>query len=63
MDQVRVRKAPGGLAPLQRESVEPAYYHGLTYREAAEKLAVAEGMVKTRIRDGLVRLRAAPGTH
>ncbi|MGB8861537.1 MAG: ECF RNA polymerase sigma factor SigK [Ilumatobacteraceae bacterium] len=57
LEQVRVRRALGQLSELQREAVELAYFGGHTYREVAVLLDVAEGTVKSRIRDGMIRLR------
>ena len=57
LDQARVRRALGQLSELQREAVELAYFGGHTYREVAVLLGVAEGTVKSRIRDGMIRLR------
>ena len=57
LDQVRVRRALTQLSELQREAVELAYFGGHTYREVAVLLDVAEGTVKSRIRDGMIRLR------
>lgn len=49
------------LTDTQQESVKLAYYGGLTYREVAEKLHVAVPTIKSRIRDGLLRLKACLG--
>ncbi|MFM2079245.1 MAG: hypothetical protein RJA49_3135 [Actinomycetota bacterium] len=57
LDQARVRRALANLSELQLEAVELAYFGGHTYREVAVLLGVAEGTVKSRIRDGLIRLR------
>jgi RNA polymerase sigma-70 factor, ECF subfamily len=61
LDRERVRRCLGSLTPLQRESVTLAYYSGYTYREVAALLGVAVGTVKTRMRDGLIRLRDCLG--
>lgn len=57
LDRARVQRALGRLTELQREAVELAYYGGHTYREVAVLLGVAEGTVKTRIRDGMIRMK------
>jgi len=61
LDRERVRRCLTSLTDLQRESVTLAYYGGYTYREVAELLDVAVGTVKTRMRDGLIRLRDCLG--
>jgi RNA polymerase sigma-70 factor (ECF subfamily) len=56
-DRRRVRRALDRLTSMQREAVELAYFSGYTYREVAVLLDVPEGTIKTRIRDGMIRLR------
>jgi RNA polymerase sigma-70 factor, ECF subfamily len=46
---------------MQRESITLAYYGGHSYRQVAELLNVTLGAIKTRIRDGLIRMRDCLG--
>jgi RNA polymerase sigma-70 factor (ECF subfamily) len=57
LDRERVRRCLGGLTELQHEAVTLAYYGGYTYSQVAGLLGVALGTIKTRIRDGLIRMR------
>jgi RNA polymerase sigma-70 factor (ECF subfamily) len=61
LEHEAVRRCLGGLTELQRESVQLAYYGGNTYREVAELLDTPLGTIKTRLRDGLIRLRDCLG--
>lgn len=60
-EREQVRRCLGSLTELQRESVGLAYYQGYTYGEVAKLLGAPLGTVKTRLRDGLIRLRDCLG--
>ncbi|HVO31304.1 MAG TPA: sigma-70 family RNA polymerase sigma factor [bacterium] len=57
-ERERVRAALAALPGPQRQALEMAFFEGLTHTEIAEKLATPLGTVKTRIFDGMRRLRA-----
>lgn len=57
VDAQEVRRCLRSLTPLQHEAVTLAFYGGHTYPEVATLLAVNPSTVKTRLRDGLSRLR------
>ncbi len=57
----RVRGALSTLTEVQREAVGLAYFGGYTHTEVATMLELPVGTAKTRIRDGLIRLRDAMG--
>jgi RNA polymerase sigma-70 factor (ECF subfamily) len=61
LEREAVRRCLDSLTDLQRESINLAYYGGNNYREVAELLDVPLGTVKTRMRDGLIRLRDCLG--
>lgn len=56
-DRHEVRDALAQLSPLQREAIVLAYFGGRTYREVATELGIPEGTAKTRLRDGLKKLK------
>lgn len=61
LEAERVRRCLAGLTELQRESITLAYYGGYTYPQVAALLGTALGTIKTRIRDGMIRLRDCMG--
>jgi RNA polymerase sigma-70 factor, ECF subfamily len=61
LERLQVRRCLDGLTELQREAIVLAYYNGHTYREVAEMLDTALPTIKTRMRDGLIRMRDCLG--
>ena len=57
LERQQVRRCLEGLTDLQREAITMAYYGGHTYRQVADLLEIALPTIKTRMRDGLIRLR------
>lgn len=63
LEHEQVRRCMETLTELQREAVDLAYYQGYTYAEVAESLGANAATVKTRMRDGIVRLRDCMGVQ
>ncbi|GAB3447712.1 ECF RNA polymerase sigma factor SigK [Actinophytocola sediminis] len=61
LEQEQVRRCLATLTELQRESVMLTYYGGRTSRDVGELLGTPLGTIKTRLRDGLIRLRDCLG--
>lgn len=61
LDSQRVRRALESLTETQRGAVQLAYFGGYTHTEVAALLGIPLGTAKTRIRDGLIRLRDTLG--
>jgi RNA polymerase sigma-70 factor (ECF subfamily) len=61
IEQQQVRRCLDGLTELQREAITLAYYGGHSYREVADLLGAALPTIKTRMRDGLIRMRDCLG--
>lgn len=60
-DAVQVHECLDTLTTLQRQSITLAYFGGHTQREVGEMLGAPLPTIKTRVRDGLIRLRDCMG--
>jgi RNA polymerase sigma-70 factor, ECF subfamily len=63
LERQQVRRCLDDLTRLQRQAVTLAYYQGHSYREVADLLETPLPTVKTRMRDGLIRLRDCLGVE
>lgn len=61
IDRTSVRGALASLSAPQRRCIELAYFGGLSQSQIASTLDIPLGTVKTRVREGLIRLRDAIG--
>lgn len=57
VEAARVRRAMEQLTPIQAEAIRLAYFGGYTHTEVSRLLRIPVGTAKTRIRDGLIKLR------
>jgi len=57
----RVYDALGQISDKQRKMLQVAYFNGLTQSEISEEFDIPLGTVKTRMRDGMLKLREILG--
>jgi RNA polymerase sigma-70 factor, ECF subfamily len=62
-DEQAVLRCLDTLTPAQREAIGLAYYGGRTYSQVAEHLNSPLPTIKSRIRDGLIRLKNCLGAN
>lgn len=63
LEYERVRRCLRNLTHLQRETLTLAYYGGHSYREVADLVGAPPNTVRTRMRDGIIRLRDCLGVE
>lgn len=63
VEHERVEQAMQRLSEVQRQAVSLAHYGGYSHSEIAAKLGIPIGTVKTRLRDGMIRLREELGVQ
>ncbi|MEU8076069.1 ECF RNA polymerase sigma factor SigK [Catellatospora citrea] len=63
LQRQQVRRCLKTLTELQREAITLAYYGGYTYQQVAQLLGAGLPTVKSRMRDGLARLRDCVGVE
>jgi len=61
LDRDRVRRCLGDLTEVQRQSITLAYYGGHTYSQVSALVDATLAAIKSRIRDGLSRMRDCLG--
>jgi len=57
LDRIRLRQALARLGPEEREVIEVLFFQGYAHQEAARKLNIPLGTLKTRARRALSRLK------
>lgn len=63
IEHQKVEEAMQALSEVQRQAISLAYYGGCSHSEVAELLGIPIGTVKTRLRDGMIRLRETLGVQ
>lgn len=61
LDRERLQRCVGELTEVQRQSITLAYYSGYSYRQVSTLVGATLAAVKSRIRDGLLRMRDCLG--
>jgi RNA polymerase sigma-70 factor (ECF subfamily) len=60
-ERALLRGCLGGLSRIQRESIDLAFFDGLTHTQISAKLQIPLGTAKARLREGLGKLKSCMG--